>query len=154
MRNIGARIHPEIAQPATSNYFEMEETDPGFKLLFWLRMQAFGSELWPLASSTRYNYSGEELTSFALRFNGPNGVFEKFGKQFYTRMADSDKATIKFAIDMAGFYEITRLFLPQNSQQPKRKIRIKNREYLPDEFHFVLGMNGVEECEAILFEIN
>ena len=113
------------------------------------------SEYYPFASNENYDYDGTELNTgiekFALRQNGTDGIYETLTKPYYKYFVENDKVTMRFRADIEMFKKISQIFMAQKGTKKIRNIKVMNKIFrLPEEFHFIITMEGIKECEGVL----
>ncbi len=141
--------YPETDVSGTSLGLGTGKNEFDFSLLFYhgLRSDSKG-DLYPFASTTRYDTNGNALGEHCLRLNGEDGLYEKLAKPYYDYIGSREKVKFKLNPTNWQFHEIHKLFTIGSEV---RKIRIKNRNYIPIKIDFQIGMNDkVESCEAEL----
>jgi hypothetical protein len=137
----GTVVYPEIKQQGTTP--ELGNNDPGFKLLNY---HGFVTN-YPFASNTNYNQAGAKITGVALQTQGNEGTYETYGKKLYDYLRACKPLEINFAIDNDDFIQISKLFVAGNQI---RKVRLSNKNYIPESFDITISSNKIESCKAKL----
>lgn len=144
------QIMPNISQQGTSPAFNLVNDFPFALFYFYgLNISSQASNL-PASSSSIYDNNGDRIGNVALRPNGTDGLFAANAKRWFTYLASAEEKTMKFRVDIDLFLKLAKIFKPQPGPNKTRKVRIGSKNYIPLEFHFVLGFDHIVESEAIL----
>jgi len=101
----------------------------------------------PMASNTHFDSYGNDLGGLSLKLNGDDGIYKKYSEKYYNYLQDRELVKLKLEIQEKQLADIMQLFAPDSDT---RKIRIKNRNYLPVQIDVEIGMNGIVNTLATL----
>ncbi len=125
---------PHASQRAKSSFYELKDTTFAPRLLFWNGLQAdnFGKNF-PAAS----NQSG----SYQLQWNGPDGLYERFHKDWMIFQENTAPIEMEFDLDIFDLQTI----------DMKEKIYVAGQNYLIGKISVTLPLNG--PVKMILYKI-
>ena len=99
---------------------------------------------YPFASIDNFDMDGNQLGDYALRFDGPYGLYENFHKEWLAFRNQAKKLTIKIILDAADLLQL----------ELSKKIQIKECQYL---IHKVRGtvqpISNKIECIVELYKL-
>jgi hypothetical protein len=99
---------------------------------------------YPFASIDNFDVVGNQLGNYALRFDGPYGLYENFHKEWLAFRNQAKKLTIKIILDAADLLQL----------ELSKKIQIKECQYL---IHKVRGtvqpISNKIECIVELYKL-
>jgi hypothetical protein len=125
------------------------QTDPGNPEATPPIPPTFGSSSaaemdYPFASIDNFDMNGNQLGDYALRFDGPYGLYENFHKEWLAFRNQAKKLTIKIILDAADLLQL----------EISKKIQIKECQYL---IHKIRGtvqpISNKIECIVELYKL-
>jgi len=146
-------LYPKIHQVGSSDYFDIGKNEPGFKLLYYYGMcKNAKNQYYPFSSSQNMGNDGSKVAEFALRLNDEDGIYNVLMKDYCNYMGENGKVTMKFNVSVQKFMQIANLFKAQSEGKKVRNIKVNSKIFrIPAKFSFIVGMNGINECEAELY---
>ncbi len=140
-------ISPQYKDIGSSPAFETGKNDIGITLMLYRGLRPDkDNDYYPLASCTKFDTNGNSTGDYEMT---NSALFADFLQSWYEFIIDSETVKMKLDCNVKDIIEISKLFSPQR-KNPVRKVRIRNINYLPKKFSFVLSMNGINETEATL----
>lgn len=119
-------------------------------LLFY---RGLGTEddAYPFATPFAYDRYGSQEWENELRFDGDNGLMEKFLSSWLEFLKDSQEVSMDFDLNLEDLRKVMQLFLPQTGTKI-RKILVHNTEYIPKKLSIMLTMKGIRSCQGKLIK--
>jgi hypothetical protein len=125
------------------------QTDPGNPEATPPIPPTFGSSSaaemdYPFASIDNFDMNGNQLGDYALRFDGPYGLYENFHKEWLAFRNQAKKLTIKIILDAADLLQL----------ELSKKIQIKECQYLINKIRgTVQPISNKIECIVELYKL-
>lgn len=119
------------------------------RLLFYRGMQPCklilptGTSTYPLGSSDVWNYDGVQIGNYALQWDGANGLFDRFYKEWLTMLLYSKRVTWKLRLSAAdlSLFDMT------------QKVRINGCNYFVEQLSIPLTNSGVGTVTAKCLQV-
>ena len=106
---------------------------------------------YPFATPLTYDRFGDQSWNNSLRLDGDNGLMNTFLQDWLDFISNSSEVKMDFDMNLDNFNNIMKIFLPQTGINI-HKIQVRNVNYLPKKFSFMLTMTGIKSCQANLIK--
>lgn len=143
-------IFPHAKQHGNDIALVPEQENPySLRFLFYRGMQPcnlvlpVGTSTYPLGSSDVWNYNGAQIGNYALQWDGANGLYERFYKDWLEMLANSKRVTWKLRLSAAelSLFDMT------------QKVRINGCNYFVEQLNIPLTSSGVGTVTAKCLQV-
>jgi hypothetical protein len=126
---------PQCETVGHSDYYQQGINPCGLRFLFYRGLQKNSLEVdYPMASSDVFDYEGNQIGNYALRFDGPNGIYQKFGKEWLTFL--DNKRDVNYKANLPT--------VMLKNFEWDLKIQKDNNEFLCRELKYDITHNGIK----------
>jgi len=99
---------PIISEKGTSSYYKIANK-ASFRLLFYRGMQPdSGGNDYPFASHSNLNLQGESVGNYSLDWQGPNGLYEKWWKEYIHLRTHGRPLKMRFRLSVDQLIDLSR----------------------------------------------
>ena len=138
-------VYPYYEDQGISNMFT-PDTSLIDKIMYIFQTTEYG------ASNSGISSNGDEL-GISMDMDANNGIYNLFTKEWYEFQSSANEYTCTLKMNVEKMLEILNLFKPQAAKTTNqiRQVRIKNQNYIPQQFTFELTHTGIN-CQAKLMK--
>lgn len=140
---------PDANQKGQQSYFAPEAQDFNLRLLFYRGLQYNSTggavaELYPLASSDVFDYAGNKIAKYSLRWDGDEGLYNMWWKPWIDFLSRTKKATYFQLYDVVDLFNI--------SKKWKIFSRIKNSNFLKAKISITITTSEIKPAKVDFYK--